>query len=128
MNKEKKIRLVYVATFILILLFVLFFPSPKKSIVWEKFSPNFYCYYELYNPRIIQLDKETRQWFRTQIMRCPDASPLIRIKTDNYSIFATTIMFILFSLCFVIVWCTRKYAVCLVFYLNKGLKNIFKKI
>ena len=37
MNKEKKIRLVYVATFILILLFVLFFPSPKKSIVWENF-------------------------------------------------------------------------------------------
>jgi hypothetical protein len=128
MNKEKKIRLAYVAIFTLFLFFVLFFPSPKKSIVWEKFSPNFYCYYELYNPRIIQLDKETMHWWRTQIMRCTDAEPLIRVKTDNYSNFVLTIMFVLFSLCFPIIWLTRKHAVCLVFYLNKVLKNIFKKI
>jgi hypothetical protein len=127
MSKDKIIRFVYVIFFILILIYSLFFPSPRKSIVWEKFSPDFYCYYELYNPRITDLDKETKRWLRVQIMRC-DEMPLIRVKTDNYNIFAGSIMFILFSLCLTIVWFTRKYAVCLVFYLERGLKTIFKKI
>jgi len=61
-------------------------------------------------------------------MRCPDTVPLIRIPTDNYNIFTSSIMFILFSLCIIVVWFTRKYAACLVFYIERGLKSIFKKI
>lgn len=128
MSKEKLIRLLYVTIFAVLLIFILFFPTPRKSIIWEKFSADLYCYYELYNPRIIELDKETKRWLRVQIMRCPETAALIRVKTDHYNIFAGSIMFILFSLCLTIVWFTRKYAVCLVFYLERGLKSIFKKI
>ena len=128
MTRDKIIRFVYVITFILLLIYSLFLPSPKRSLVWEQFSPNFYCYYELYNPRVKGWDKETGRWWRVQIMRCPDTIPLIRIPTDNYNIFTSSVMFILFSLCITIVWFTRKYAVCLVFYIERGLKSIFKKI
>ena len=127
MTKDKMIRFVYVITFTLLFIYSLFLPSPGKSLVWEKISPNLYCYYELYNPSV-EWDKETKRWLRVQIMQCPDAPPLIRVKTVNYNTFAGSIMFILFSLCLAIVWFTRKYAVCLVFYLERGLKSIFKKI
>jgi hypothetical protein len=127
MMKDKIIRFIYVITFIFIIVYSLFLPSPGKSLVWKKISPNLYCYYQFYNPSV-GWTKETMRWLRVEIMGCSDAAPLISVKTDNYNIFVGSIMFILFSLCLAIVWFTRKYAVCLVFYLERGLKIIFKKI
>jgi hypothetical protein len=127
MTKDKIIRCAYVIVFTLLLINYLFLPSPGKSLVWEKISPNLYCYYQFYNPSV-GWTKDSMSWMRVEIMRCPDAVPLISVKTDNYNIFVGSIMFILFFLGLTVVWFTRKYVVCLVFYLGKGLKSIFKKI
>jgi hypothetical protein len=125
MTKEKIIKLIYLFTCITLLFLFFIYPSPPRSKVANYLNQLGRCKIELINPNNI-IHKEIDEFFYKY--SCPGQKALITITTKNFNYYFGIIISLLFITLNLIIWRTRKYAVCLAFYLNKGLKNIFKKI
>jgi len=142
MTKEKLIKIIYLNVFFLIFFYYFIYPMPNKSIASNYFIKLTTCYIEIskstpskkfLNHEIPKISPEVEKFFNDHSKKvyekaCPGQSPSITISANNFNYYVFIIISFLFISLNLIVWKTRKYAVCLVFYLNKGLKNIFKKI
>jgi hypothetical protein len=126
MNKEKIIKLVYLVICSLLLLFYFIYPSPSHSRLSSYFDKISSCRVHI-TSKMIEEDVEKMR-LNLHKLACPGKEIWINVSSQNYRYYLGTIVFLLFITFNLIVWCTRKYAVCFIFYLNKGLKNIFKKI
>ena len=125
MNKEKIIKLIYLFTCTTLLFLFFIYPSPTRSKIANYLKQLGRCKIELINPNNT-IHKEIDDFFYKY--SCPEQKPLITITTKNFNYYFGIIISLLFITLNLIVWRTRKYTVCFIFYLNKGLKNIFKKI
>jgi len=126
MTKEKIIKLVYLVICTLLLLFYFIYPSPSHSKLSSYLDKISLCRVYL-TSKMIEEDVEKMR-LNLHKLACPGQKIWINIHAQDYRYYLGTIVFLLFIMLNFIPWYTRKYAVCLVFYLNKGLKNIFKKI
>jgi hypothetical protein len=126
MNKEKIIKLIYLIICILLLFFIFIYPIPPHSkfgFYLEKIS---ICRVHITSKQIEEDVEKMR--LNLHKLVCPGKEIWINVSSQNYRYYFGSIVFLFFITLNFIAWHTRKYAVCLVFYLNKGLKNIFKKI
>lgn len=142
MNKEKLIKIIYLTVFFLIFFYYFVYPIPNKSKASNYFIKLTACHIEIskstpskkfLNPEIKKISPEVEEFFNDYRKKlyekaCPGQSPSITISANNFNYYIFIIISFLFISLILIVWKTRMHAVCLVFYLNKGLKNIFKKI
>lgn len=126
MTKEKLIKIIYLIIFSSIISLLFFYPNKNDSRIYKSIylSDLIFCNVEIISPA--KIDYSVEKWFRDT--KCPRKEPLISIQAQDFNHVKNYVIYFLFILSIIIVWFTRKYAVCLAFYLNKGLKNIFKKI
>jgi hypothetical protein len=137
LEKDKIIRLIYVATFSSVLFYLFLYPLSKEKSILEKYIYNaIYCNFEIiYTYPSDKLDAEIFSKFKElevyhRKLNCPSKSPLISLETritDTRGVVLVSTIF-LFILSIIAVFFTRKYSVCLYYFTEKIIKKLFKKI
>jgi hypothetical protein len=140
LEKDKIIRLIYVATFSSVLFYLFLYPLSKEKSIIEKYIYNaIYCNLEIIytypsdpsdklDAEIFSKFKELEVYHRK--LNCPSKSPLISLETritNTDGVVLTSTIF-LFILSIIAVFLTRKYSVCLYYFTEKVIKKLFNKI
>jgi len=135
LEKDKIIRLIYVATCSSILFYLFLYPiSKEKSIIEKRIYHTIYCNIEItYTSNAIDLDIEKKFQDLSMLYRsknCSSKTPLISLNTQiiNLEVLISIITIFLFIFSIIAVFLTRKYSVCLYYFNEKIIKKLFKKI
>ena len=134
MTKKKLIKLIYLVILTLLTFYYFIYPSPNKSKISNYLIKATTCQINVITSNSSKVfNQEIEKFFNDYKKKiyekaCPEQSPIINISSKNFDFFMSIIVTFLFISLNFIIWRTREYFLCLVFYFNKLLKNIFIKI